>query len=705
MGVMIKMRENTSVVLWILVLAFGGLWVLQDSGALDNVGIQQRQHIAVVNGTPIAYQDYSEALDQRIRAYQQQTGDAAPQAVRDQLADLVYQEMVDDALREREMDRLGITVSDTEVREMVLGPRPDPIVAQLFPDGEGGVDRARLVALFNDPDTFRQIYGVDPVVFENYLRSKRRAEKLSVLLESSVRVTPREVEQEFVRRNRRADVAFVALRYADVPDADVEVTDRDLRRFYDDNREEFRRERTVTLQYVAIPQAPSAADTAAVVSQLDGLRAEFAAATNDSAFVQQRFTETPYTGQFALASDLDPTLAAAVFEAPREGRVVGPLVAGNQAVLAKITGVREAAEPAVRARHILLGQRGQDAGARAEQLRRAEELRAQIQGGQLSFAEAARQHSQDPGSAQRGGDLGFFSRGQMVRPFEEAAFAAQPGQIVGPVESEFGVHLIEVTGRATQEVRLAQITQSVAMTSASIRQQRDRIEDVKFYSEDRGGSLDAEAQRQGLQVQTVTVEANQPFIPGLGQNRQVRQFVDRARRNQTSDVIDTGDQFVYLRATEVRPEGHRPFDEVRAEIEPRVRLQKKRDVQVARLQEALSARGFDGLPAAVNQPLQTAEDVQFNNTLIAGLGREPQFVGTTMGLRQGQTSRVVAGENAAYVLRVTDLDEADPAQMSAAQRESTREALLNRKRRQVITEWMEDIRNRADIQDNRAIFL
>lgn len=705
MGVMIKLRENTSVVLWILVLAFGGLWVLQDSGALDNIGVQQRQNIAVVNGTPIPYQDFAETLEQRVRAYQQQTGEAIPPALRDQLAEIVFQEMVDDVLREREMDRLGITVSDTEVREMVLGPNPDPIVAQLFPDGEGGVDRARLVALFNDPETFRQIYGVDPIVFENYLRAKRRAEKLAVLLESSVRVTAREVEQEFVRRNRRADVAFVALRYADIPDAEVEVSERDLRSYYDRNREAFRRERTVTLQYVALPQVPSAADTAAVVGQLEGLRADFAAAQNDSLFVAQRFTETPYTGEFVGAAGLPATLAAAVFEDVRVGRVVGPLVADGRAVLAKITGVRPAAEPALRARHILIGQRGQSEAERAEARRRAEQLLADLQAGRISFAEAARRHSQDPGSAQRGGDLGYFTRGMMVRPFEEAAFAARPGQIVGPVETEFGVHLIQVTGRADQEVRLAQLTQGVTLTSATIRQQRDRIEDVKFYSEDRGGSFEAEAQRQGLPIQTVTVQAGQTFIPGLGQNRQILQFVERARRGQTSDVIDTGDQFVYLRVVDVQPRGFRPFEEVRAEIEPRVRLEKKRELQVARLRDALARHGFDGLPAALGQPLQTAEDVQYQNTLIPGLGREPAFVGTAMGLREGQTSRVVAGENVAFVLRVTRLEEPDPAQMTASQRQSLRETLLNRKRRQVIEQWMEDLRARADIQDHRALFL
>jgi peptidyl-prolyl cis-trans isomerase D len=704
MGVMTKMRESTAVVLWVVVFAFGGLWVLQDSGAFDNIGMGQRQHIAVVNGVPISYQDYNEAFEQRLRAYQQQTGQPASQAVRDQLAEQVYQELVDDVLREREMDRLGVAVSDTEVRQMVLGPRPDPLIQQLFPDGEGGVDRARVVSLFNDPETFQQIYGVDPIVLENYLRAKRRVEKLNILLSSAIRVTDAEIRAEYDRRNRRATADYVALRYADVPDAEVEVTDRDLRRFYDANREEFRRERTVTLEYVAVSQAPSAADTAAVRNQLADLRADFAAAENDSIFVAQRFSNVPYTGEYVTAGDLDPELATAVFSDLRVGRVTEPVISGGQAVVAKILSVQPAATPSVRARHILVGQRGDAEDARDGQRQLAESLRQQIQAGTLSFEEAARTHSQDPGSAVRGGDLGYFVRGQMVAPFDEAAFGAQTGQLVGPVETQFGFHLIEVTDRADQAARLAMVAQEVSLTSGTVRQLRDRLEDVKYYSEDTG-DLRAEAARQGLQVQTVTVESGQTAIPGIGTNRAVRQFVDRARRGRTSDVIDTGDQFVYLRATDVRPEGFRPFDEVRAEIEPRVRLEKKRDVQVARLREALAQHGFNGLPGALNTTLRTATDVQFNNTLIPTLGREPAFVGTALGLRQGQTSGVVAGENAAFVLVVREATQVDPAQMSQSERESIRSVLLNRKRNQVLNEWMGDLRDQAEIEDHRALFL
>jgi hypothetical protein len=98
----------------------------------------------------------------------------------------------------------------------------------------------------------------------------------------------------------------------------------------------------------------------------------------------------------------------------------------------------------VRARHILF-RLPPDASpqVRSELTARAQQVREQAAGG-ADFAALAQQHSEDPGSAEQGGDLGYFSRGQMVPPFEEAAFGLEPGQVSGLVETPFGIHVIKV---------------------------------------------------------------------------------------------------------------------------------------------------------------------------------------------------------------------------------------------------------------------
>ncbi len=102
-------------------------------------------------------------------------------------------------------------------------------------------------------------------------------------------------------------------------------------------------------------------------------------------------------------------------------------------------------EDSVHASHILIRTPEQaDAAAKAKAKAQADDLLAQIKKG-ADFAELARKFSQDPGSAQNGGDLGFFSKGQMVQPFEQAAFNLKPGQLSGVVETPFGFHIIRVS--------------------------------------------------------------------------------------------------------------------------------------------------------------------------------------------------------------------------------------------------------------------
>ena len=223
---MVKIRQRVgSAMIFVLVLAFGGLWMLQDSGMFDAFGGGARgRSIAVVDGQEVSAEFYDQAVEQRVQLYEQQ-GIEVTEAVRAQIENEVFDALVDNALREKEMERLGIEVSDAEVVSLITGDNPDPIIRQLFPDGQGGVDRTRLRELVDraneDPQLKSQL-----VALQEQIRQGRRQAKLDAMVNASVRVTEAEVEREFVRRTRRAAARFVALRYADVADSDVEVSDR-----------------------------------------------------------------------------------------------------------------------------------------------------------------------------------------------------------------------------------------------------------------------------------------------------------------------------------------------------------------------------------------------------------------------------------------------------------------------------------------------
>lgn len=694
MGVMNKLRENTGVVLWILVLSFGGLWMLQDSGVFDVVGNPAGQNIAIVNGDPISIDDYQNALNAQMEQYQAQSGEPMPPQLLDLARERVFNALVEDRLAQQEMKRLGITVTDQEVYDMVLGQNPHPIIGVYFSDGQGGINRTLLQNFAQDPAAREQW-----IQLEQYLRAERRREKLANLIAASVRVTDQDVADEYNRRNRTVDAEYVALRYAAIPDDSVQITDRDLRRFYDEHRDEFERPRTVRLNYVTLSKAPSSEDTLAIKNELNEVKVRFAEAENDSAFLAQNGSEAPYTGQYYGPDDLSPGLASAIFDNPQAGKIVGPIIDGSEAHVIKIQDVRSAEAPAIRARHILIRAAEGDEAARTQARQEAEQIKQQINSG-ASFETMARQHSDD-GSASQGGDLGWFGRGRMVKPFEDAAFSASVGQVVGPVATQFGYHLIQVTDRSNREVKIADYALRIRPNVATLNAIREELDDLQYFSSESGNFVE-EAQSRNLPVQTVEVEADQEFIPGIGNSRALMNFVEEARKGDVSEVIELNDQFIVASASEVQKAGVRPFESVKAELEPRVRIEKKSEIQRNRLERALHQGDFEGLAERVGQQTQTASNVGFSNPIIAGLGREPKFAGTALGLSEGQVSGVVKGDNAAYVIKTTNVRE--PAPMSAEVSSQIRQQLLNARRAAIMQQWLSSLREDADIDDYRRQF-
>lgn len=689
MGVMTKMREKTGAVIGVLVFAFGGLWVLQDSGAFDAIGQGQSRTVARVNGDTVDYELYQQAVEQRVQLYQQQGIEITP-AVQAQIENEVFDALVDNALREREMERLGVQVSDAEVVELITGENPHPFIRQIFADGRGGVDRTALNEAINNRELAPQLRAL-----EEQIRQSRRQEKLDALIQATARVSELEVREEFARRNRRAGAQVVALRYADVPDADVQVSDAELQRFYRDNRSRFERPRTYVAEFVSFPKIPSARDSALARDELTRLRAGFAAAEDPGRFASDNSFGETITPAFTPAAELPPALATAVYADPTPGRVVGPLAAGDRVFLTRITGVRTTESPVANARHILFP---------TDQRAAAEQTLARLRAGELDFATAARGLSQDPGSAQRGGDLGWFGRGQMVAPFEAAVFGAAPGQLVGPVETQFGWHVIQVVARTNQEAELVSISRPLAGSFAEV---RERADEFQFFTTEEGRSFREAAQAQNLEVTQIQVQADQNFIPGLQVGREVFRFFERSRRGAISEPFDAGDRFVVMHLIETQPAGVRPFEDVRGEVEAEVLTQKKRERQAQRLREALSQAGgnLEALARAVGTTVQTVDNLTLASPMTTGFGREPRLVGTAFGLPQGRTSGVVEGENAAFVVRTTLLEGATAEQMTAEQRESIRSQLLQRKRQQVLQQWQRALRENAEVEDFRTRFL
>jgi peptidyl-prolyl cis-trans isomerase D len=209
---------------------------------------------------------------------------------------------------------------------------------------------------------------------------------------------------------------------------------------------------------------------------------------------------------------------------------------------------------------------------------KAQEIAARVRKNPASFAEVAKKESQDPGSAVQGGDLGFFARGAMVKPFEDAAFAAKKNDIVGPVKSDFGYHVIRVTDIKPAKVKsLAEARPEIEANLKKQAAQRNFAEAAEAFSNmvyEQSTSLKPAAEKFALTVQTSPwIAKGASSVPSLGNPKmQAEIFSDstiKAKRN-TSAVEIAPNVLVAARVIEHKAAQLQPLDAVKPAIERRL---------------------------------------------------------------------------------------------------------------------------------------
>lgn len=691
MGTMNRMRENTGVVLWVLVISFGGLWVLQDSGVFDTIGTDPLGKVIIVDGDPITREVYSRQLEAQLEQVRRtNNGNVTPQQLELE-RERAFNALVENSLREHVMDDIGVTVSDAEVRELILGETPHWIISQNFSDGAGGINRALLQNVIDDPAQQQTLIQI-----EQFIRLSRREQRFNKLLEDSERVSEADALWRWMLDQKRVNAEFFLLQYADVPDSLVSVTDRDVSRYYSDNREDYARERLYSIQIASLSRLPASEDTLAIMRELERLQQGLEEAENDSLFLAQSGSEIGWSDNFRGASTLAPEIASELFEqgdVPQVGDVIGPVIVNGQAQLLKVTDTRPAEDTHVRARHILLNDKENPAAL--------QDIRRRIQAGE-DFAAVAAQMSDDPGSGSNGGDLGWFGPGRMVAPFEEAAFGANIGTLVGPVETDFGLHLIEVNHRATVDVQLAQLAYTIDASVATLNNIQESLEDLAYYADEEGDFV-GEATRRTIELQALQVQAGQTAIPGFGQSFAMEAFLRDSDVGDISPVIELDEVALVVQVVDIEEAGYEPFETVEPQVRPLALLQKKRDYQVARLQEAYESGGYDGLADALGVTPQIASGVSFQNPIISGLGRDYHFVGIVLGMEAEGDSGVIEGENGTYVVRVTDIFE--PAEISDDELSSLKADLSREQQSAMLRDWISSLRESAKIEDLRTDLL
>ncbi len=332
-----------------------------------------------------------------------------------------------------------------------------------------------------------------------------------------------------------------------------------------------------------------------------------------------------------------------------------------------------------RASHILItAGEGGSAADRAGARKKAEELLARVRSNPAQFETLAREHSRDPGSASGGGDLGWFGRGMMVKPFEDAAFALKDGQVSEVIESDFGFHIVRVTGvrgaqaRPFAEVR-AQIEADLRREAAGKRfaEVAEQFTNAVYEQPD---SLQPVADKLKLTVQTfefltragAPARPNQPqiFTPRVVEALFSPESIEKRRNTEAIEVASN--VLVSARVVEHRPSAVRPLAEVRTQIKARVERAEAARLAREAGERKLAALRKDATEAGFGQP-RVVSRVQPEGLPAAAVsaimrvpaGQLPAFVGAELDGGGYAVFRVLSSEIPTTV---------DPAQAHAQSR-------------------------------------
>jgi parvulin-like peptidyl-prolyl isomerase len=413
------------------------------------------------------------------------------------------------------------------------------------------------------------------------------------------------------------------------------------------------------------------------------------------------YSEVPPTEAFFKHGELSRVKEIAVFSA-QKGDIVGPIADFDGFHLIKVVDERRGAAEFVRASHILINyEAGEDSLPKVQKVR---DLLQQIREG-ADLAELARQHSDDVGSGQEGGELGWNGRGAWVKPFEDAAFRARVGEVVGPVRSPFGWHIIKVRGRDNRELKLASLTMRLRPSPPTVDLAYKQAEDFTHLARSEGFEKAAEFSK--LQIHETPEFNKGGTIPTIGFHESIMNFAFREKVGAISDPYTIRGGVAVVKLAEARKEGVRPLDDVKGIVRSMVVRQKKMQQlreQVEAFHKSLQP-GADLLAAAQAIPLATAQKTgPFKpGESITAIGRDLAFIGTAMALKPGEISEPFEGQRGYYIVKVTSKSEFDEARFSA-ERATLREQLLQEKRNRVLTQWTSALRERADIEDNRDRF-
>lgn len=663
MAILTKIRNRSGLAIGFVGLALV-LFLVSDALTSGNsIFNSSSNDIGKIDGESISIKQLEMEIAKQEDAYLQRSqGQPLDENTRNQIKEQAWNTIVQQNLMSKEFTDLGITVSNDELSDLFYGDNIHPQVKQAFTDPKTGafdknivIQNLKQITEKGDEKTKKQLRD-----FEDYLYQDGMSRKYTSLLKKGIYTTNLEAKKLYESRTRTAELNYVVLPFNAVADSTIKKEESDLKSYFNKNQNKYKeRENSRKLNFVVYDFAPSKEDSMEMNKWVSEQVSLFAQAKNDTQYVDQN-SETKFDPTPRSRKDFPEDIADKLFS-DSVGAIVGPIFKDNKYQIYKISGVKNDTVLFMRASHILFKIEG--TGTAQDTLNskaKAEEVLAQIKKGG-DFAMLAAQYGTD-GTKDRGGDLGWFQDGQMVKEFNAFCKAGKKGDL-GIVKTQFGWHIVKITeNKSSKKIVVALLDRTFKASEKTT--QLAFNEASQFALSGRNAEdFEANAKAKKLEIKTADfVRENDNFLPGYADAREAVKWAFNAKQGDVSEVITVGDKHLIVLVKEVREKGKSNFDAAKTRVEADYIRDKKGEQLTAKMKEAIDggATTLDAISKKLNLTVTPVGNQSFENTNIAYVGQDNSFVGAVLGSAPGKLQAPFKGDAGVYAFQVNKFTEPAP---------------------------------------------
>ena len=656
---------------------------------------QNRNIVGSINGEEIDLVRFNAVYEELTYNFSLNNGRSPTQQEVSELRDQAWERLINDISYVEEFNKIGLTVTDKESVDMVQGNNIHPMIIQAFSDpSTGSFNKDNVIGylqnLSNQPANQQQAW----FSFESNLKPMRLRTKYDNLIAQSTYYNSLDAEAEYFNTSSQIDLAYFYIPFFAVSDTLFDVSTNEMRSYLNKNKSDYNQDETRSIDYAFFSVQPSAEDSTFFENEINDIRSNLMSSNiiDDSTYA-------------VINSDsFNPYIKYNPDELPTDlvgedvGFITEPTYENGSISIKKLSKIDQDAQEKARAKHILL--RFDDSNkstVRTEANRILNLLRSGS-----DFEETARTYSQD-GSASNGGDLGWFTDGMMVKPFQDAVFSRRrSGLIPRIIETDFGFHIINVTYPKTRTSYFVaniskdilpsdntrnNIYRSAELFKLDIKSTEDVFSDYLKENNIIGGNI-SDIDKNSTEVGTIP-NARNVILWSYSDDRYV---------GEVSDVLETDEGYIVAQINEMKDEGTKKLDEVENSIKRRIIDEKKYEylkeilVDYSSLQDLKDNSGLGDI--------YRSSGISMTENSLSNVGFSPESIGTAFSMQEGELTRPFKIDGGVIVLGLESKVLAD----TLSNYDDYRNTLIQTNRFNVPLKIDDAIKHFSDIEDDRYKF-